>query len=860
MSNFKYKDMKVFGSSEWLANNEKKYRLVYDESESTYIWGEFSFYNKKFDEEKWQLNCLIKCFNTKGEEICSQDASREISSDENIVFIRKGWGNDSPGAFWRSGEYRWEAWVDGSKIASKTFYVVNKGSVTEDQNPYFNITSVKLYEGPGNDVAKDDRKYLKCFAMSDTRYVWVEFEAENLIKSDVDYWPCDLQFNFYSDTGQLKGSVNQLMIVYPSDETIRTTNGWGNEKGGHWFKDNYRLEIVFMDTLIAVVPFTVSDDSIDWDDSQTVPAKVNRAKVQNTSGEQSLDEIMKDLDEMIGLDSIKTKIREYTSYLNFIKLRNEKGIEDPTQISLHTVFTGNPGTGKTTVALMLGKIYKKLGLLSKGHVIEVDRADLIGEYIGQTAPKTKEMIKKAKGGILFIDEAYSLARKADDSKDFGKEAIEILIKEMSGNSDFAVIAAGYPEEMKVFLESNPGIKSRFNLIFDFPDYIPQELQQIATFALSKRNVNITDDAKQFLYTKLVEAYRNRDKAFGNARYVNSLIDEAKLNMGLRLMKHPDVNNLTAEDLSTVTLEDFKKIFEAKSQKTADIPVDEELLKEALHELRTMTGLNGVKHEIDELVKLVRFYREIGKDVRHTFSLHTVFTGNPGTGKTTVARIIAKIYKGLGILEKGHLVEADRQKMVASFVGQTAEKTNYMVEQAMGGVLFIDEAYALAQDASDTFGKEAVETLLKRMEDRRGDFVVIVAGYPDNMDKFLNTNPGLKSRFDRTLNFEDYKPEELMEIANSILSEEKIKMEEKAMEHLKNYFSALYDSKDKYFGNGRSVRKVMEQAIKNQHLRLAAMEASQRTPELIETLAFDDVDEFKVDEVSNRNRSQIGFNK
>ncbi len=855
---YKIKDLKIFGSSEFFANNDKKYRLVYDESETTFIWGEFSFFNKKFDEEDWELKIEMKCFDSKGQELCSQDASRTIKSDENIVYIRKGWGNDA-GTFWKNGEYRWEAWIEGKKVKSQNFYIVNIGKVTETHNPYFNLKSVKLYESGSVDTPKESRVYLKQFSESSTRYVWVEFEAENLVKTNIDYWPCELQFNFYSDTGQLKGSINKLLIIYPGDDLITTAVGWGNEKGNHWFKDNYRLEIIFMDELIALLPFSVGEQAIEFDGDYQI-SKTFKAKTVSSKpiDEQSLEEVMAEMNEMIGLETIKTKIKEYTSYLNFIKIRNEKGIEDPQTINLHAVFTGNPGTGKTTVARLLGKIYKKMGLLSKGHVVEVDRADLIGEYIGQTAPKTKEMIRKAKGGILFIDEAYSLARKAEDSKDFGKEAIEVLIKEMTSQPDFAVICAGYPDEMKYFIESNPGLKSRFNMIYEFPDYVPQELMQIAEHVAEKRNIIIAPDAKEFLYTKIVDAYRGRDKSFGNARLVYSLIDESKMNMGLRLMKIPNISNLSTQELSTVTLVDFQKIFGIKSKKIADIPIDEELLRDSLNELHNMIGLNSVKQEIDELVKLVRFYKEIGKDIRNTFSLHTIFTGNPGTGKTTVARIIAKIYKGLGILERGHLVETDRQKLVAMYSGQTAEKTNFTIEQSIGGVLFIDEAYALYQGPGDTFGKEAIDTLLKRMEDLRGEFVVIVAGYPDNMDYFLNTNPGLKSRFDRTLVFEDYKAEELLEIALELLKKEDIKPDQEAKTHLLEYFTKLHEIKDKFFANGRLVRKTIEKAVKNQHLRLAALNPSERTTEMIQTLIIDDVKEFVVNDLTGGRTKQIGF--
>jgi len=330
-------------------------------------------------------------------------------------------------------------------------------------------------------------------------------------------------------------------------------------------------------------------------------------------------------------------------------------------------------------------------------------------------------------------------------------------------------------------------------------------------------------------------------------------------MGLRIMLNENPASLNKEDLSTINADDIGKIFAPKTRSIADIPVDEELLRTALATLHSMIGLGAIKTEIDELVKLVRFYKEIGKDIRQSFSLHAVFTGNPGTGKTTVARLLAQIYKALGILERGNLVECDRQDLVGGFVGQTALKTNEVISKAMGGVLFVDEAYALSEGGENDFGKEAVETILKRMEDERGEFVVIVAGYTDNMKRFLESNPGLSSRFDRTLFFDDYNAEQLYEIAIRMLSSNSIKPDEKANEHLKTYFEFQYKTRNQYFGNARSVRKLVEEAIKNQHLRLAKVETELRTIDMIQELTFEDVEEFKIDYNASSEKRSIGFN-
>jgi len=319
---------------------------------------------------------------------------------------------------------------------------------------------------------------------------------------------------------------------------------------------------------------------------------------------------------------------------------------------------------------------------------------------------------------------------------------------------------------------------------------------------------------------------------------------------------PNVNELSNDILSTIDVADVEKIFKSQNKKRLDLTVDNELLRSSLAELNNLIGIKNIKQDVDELIRLVQYYRETGKDILNKFSLHNVFVGNPGTGKTTVARIIGKIYKALGLLEKGHVVECERESLVAGYIGQTAIKTKEQIERAKGGVLFIDEAYALAGNSKDDFGKEAIEVILKNMEDMRGQFSVIVAGYPDNMNVFLESNPGLKSRFDRTFNFEDYSSEELFDIAKILYAAENLIPDAEATEHLTKYITAIYTNRDRYFGNARTIRKVVGESIKNQNLRMASVPASQRTKEMLNTLTLADVVEFVPE--PNKTRVTIGF--
>ena len=872
---FKFRDIKTYSSIEWLANNTKKYRTVFEELEVAYVYCEVSLYNKRFDEDPWQLNLRMRCIDEKNNEICYLNCDRTVNPEEPVVYVREGWGVKTPGTYWKSGVYRWEALVDDEVIASKTFYVQNVGVMRNATNPYFKIDTVKLYESTSVDTDLPARKYYTVFNAMSTRYVWIELNFDNLTRKTKDI-AVEFLFNFRTSSGYLKGSVSKIFFVKPEDDQFSVTIGWGSDIIGTWSRGDYFAEVIFMDHMLAQVPFEIGDDYVAANEEDFVPltqieyvhlddlleatsegqpTEDPGASVPSAAG---IESIMHELDELTGLDPIKKKIREYSDYLRFVALRREKGFEESDKINLHAVFKGNPGTGKTTVARLLGKIYKEMGLLKKGHVVEVDRSDLVAEYIGQTAPKTKEAIKKAKDGVLFIDEAYALARKDEDNKDFGKEAIEILLKELSDATDIAIIVAGYPEEMEVFLESNPGLKSRFVMQYDFPDYTPQELVVIAEFAAEKRRVHFDESAKKIFQKYLTDKYRNRDKFFGNARLVNSMVDEAKMNLGLRIMKTDHPENLDADTLSTITEMDMKRIFDLHEGILPEIPIDEDMLREAMLKLRGMIGLDQVKHDIEELVKLVRFYKSLGKDVRKIFSLHSVFSGNPGTGKTTVARILAQIYKALGILERGHLVECDRQSLVGGYVGQTAIKTSELINKAMGGVLFIDEAYSLSDGGGNDFGREAIETLLKRMEDKRGEFIVIAAGYTQNMEKFMESNPGLKSRFDRVFHFKDYNADDLYTIALNQLKDHNIIPEPKASDHLMRYIDFMFKTRDKYFGNGRAVRKVIEEAIRNQHLRLSELPKSKYTKKAIETLTYEDVEEFITEVKPNMASGGIGF--
>lgn len=854
-------DLKFYLTNSNVESPIRRYRQVFDSHEADYIFFEFSFYNLKYEESSWMETAEFKIYKVFEDEtekfIDSFTAEVSVTAMENECFLRQSWGTETPGDFWDRSEYRIEVWIGSVYLIGKSLFIEDYGLLSREENPYFNFLSVKIFEGPSTIPAKENRKYLSRFNQKVTRYIWTELEIQD--KHPGDLWNGEFIFNYYNDLGEKVGEVIKLEKIYSTNKnnTVTIFAGIGSDEKVTWEIDSYTVEIIFMNQKLATVFFNVSDNELS---GQVKVDRSNITKKKIIYAEQALreKEIFKDLDELIGLTKIKSDLHEYFQYVKYLLLRKEKGLSNLEELKLNFVFTGNPGTGKTTVARLMAKIFNALGVLQKDSVFEVERADLIGRYIGETAPLTKDVINKARGGILFIDEAYSLYR--DDEKDFGIEAIEVLVKELSDNKgDLSVIVAGYPEEMKEFIESNSGLKSRFNLWYDFPDYTPDELMKIAKLQVNKKTLYLQNKAEEELNKIVTEAFRSRDKHFGNARFVNSIIEEAQVNLGVRIMSTPNPSDLNTEEISTIELGDILSVRKNQKYTPPEFPLDDALLKESLGKLNSLIGLTKVKTEISEIVKLVKFYRETNRPVLNSLSLHNVFTGNPGTGKTTVARILSDIYKALGLLEKGHLVECSREALVAGFVGQTALKTKGKIDESIGGMLFVDEAYALTQFSGNDFGGEAIEEILKNMEDRRGKFSLIAAGYIDEMKTFLESNPGLRSRFDNIIEFDDFTSDELMQIAIIMLKNEDLEINEQATDHLAKYFEFNLASGSKFFGNARFVRKVIDKSIRNLFVRLSDVPKKNRTDKLLHTITIDDVKEF--DPLSKNkidNQNSIGF--
>ena len=537
--------------------------------------------------------------------------------------------------------------------------------------------------------------------------------------------------------------------------------------------------------------------------------------------EETLEELLAELDGMTGLENVKKVVHDMVSRVKNNKLARESNAESVTEVgSMHLLFTGNPGTGKTTVARMIGKIYQQLGVLARGHhTIECTRSGIVGRYQGHTAELVQKRFLEAEGGVLFIDEAYSICR--DDGDTFGQEAVDELTPQIENHrNDTMVILAGYSDPMDQFLDKNEGLRSRFNVRVEFEDYTQEEMVSIF-YGMVKKSGKKLEEGTEELVKQLINE-KSKVPDFGNARGVRNVYESVLAEQSNRIQKiiskEKDLTNITKEVFDCIRREDIQAILSRKMP-------GEKTLDELLQDLNAMPGLQEAKQVVMNQINRLS-YQKLMKERGLHYSdkqgtMHMLFKGNAGTGKTTMARIIAQIYQKLGILKKNTLYEVKRADLVGRYQGESAQKTLKVIDKAEGGILFIDEAYDLVNSEHDSFGMEALNSLVADLENRRDNMIVIMAGYGDDLDKLMEINQGLESRFPNHVYFEDYSTDELVDIFFSMLktwNKEGVRIEEGVEEDVRRLIEKRKAEKSN-FGNARGVRNVIEAVQRNMEARV-----------------------------------------
>ncbi len=626
----------------------------------------------------------------------------------------------------------------------------------------------------------------------------------------------NIKINEYSLEKVQEKIINRLENNYKVSEEMknRIIEFIEYDYGQSMIKNNDYIEKVYME--IVYNNFKMMDASLELNDDNI---DYSKARHIGTS--------KKNINDLIGLEEIKREIQKFKNLLMFNKKIANK-IENK-DMNMNMLFLGNPGTGKTTVASIMADILYELGYIKKNKFVEVTAKDLVAEYIGQTAIKTSKIIEKALDGVLFIDEAYSMV-SSNKNASFGDESIATLVQAMEKYKDrLVVIFAGYTLEMKNFLDSNPGIASRVGYTFEFNNYTTEELMQILEEYALKKGFTINEEAKKRI-VEIVEENKNT-RNFGNARFMINLFEKL-------VMVH--AQNFDDNNLMTLTKDDVKRLRnESFSLKKST--------SEIRKELEQLVGLNNVKKELDGMIDLVMLNNKLEK--RIPLNLNMIFIGNPGTGKTTVARIFAEMLYNLGYIKNNKLIEVTGKDLIGEYVGQTSTKTARVLENALDGLLFVDEAYTLMNQAGEkgNYSQDAISTITKYMTDYEGRITIIFAGYKEEMKDFLEINSGLISRVGETIEFEDYSEEELLKIFKGEIEKAEFSIEKNAEEEILKIIKENLHSKN--FGNARFVINVFKKTMM-QHAKRCREVDDQN---ILKTITLEDIPEIKA-----KKEKRIGF--
>jgi len=571
---------------------------------------------------------------------------------------------------------------------------------------------------------------------------------------------------------------------------------------------------------------------VNWKQNGSIPEEkkhitINDIPLKNKP--RTVDEILKELDTMVGMTDVKKAVREIANKTRYAKKLAEQQGKDYRGEGNHIVITGNPGTGKTTIIRTLGSIFKASGVLASDSLLEVQGADLKAAYVGQSKDRVNDYCDQALGRILFIDEAYTLVNDQGPVDDFAKEAINVLMARLENDRDkFIGVVAGYPREMETFIrKGNPGMERRFKHRLHLPDYSADELIEIfERFNVQKEGFTLTSEAQKKAREVIREMVAGKNERFGNAGSIRVFFENTTSRLASRLAKLPD-DELENAGTTVIQAEDI-----AWDKKEA-APIDE-----VLADLDRMVGMTDVKKMVRQLAENLKIQQKrielekeeaaargeeykpkAGREERNNI----VITGNPGTGKTTIVRTLAKLFYSIGLTSNDRVEECQGNELKGSYVGQSKDNVNNYCERAMGGVLFVDEAYSLVNDQGpvDSFAKEAVDTLMARMENDGGKFVTVIAGYQKEIELFLDkSNPGMRRRFVHYIHLPDYSAEELIKIFEDFnVKSSGFTLSNDAQKEARKKIIGMAASRGPNFGNAGEMRELFNRIKRRQASRL-----------------------------------------
>lgn len=495
------------------------------------------------------------------------------------------------------------------------------------------------------------------------------------------------------------------------------------------------------------------------------------------------------LDDLIGLEGPKSQIRELAETVMAIVKQRGKSVLN--SINANILITGPSGCGKTRLAFCATDYLIEKGLFTD------EEQDVFAPLTIDNLDLDKDPLK-----AITLDDAHKLLPQ-DKNADLSGTALEYIfensrMRQLAGNDRLVCIISG-SQELQDYIDARPELKSLFALNIRLPEYTPTEVAAICEHILDENyNLHLSAEARAKLGRVFNYERRNSDR-FGNAHLAASKANELMM-MATRRCKGKTPSEVVAED---VTGKEY-------------VP---KTLEEVMLEFDKYVGVDEIKDTMTSIVNSIRSFQKLHPDKTYELKDHYLFLGNPGTGKTTMARVFADALSAMGILPSGQLVEVAPKDLKGQYMGHTGPKVDAVFDRAMGGVLFIDEAYDMWGGENDTFGNEAVTALIKNVEDRRGKLVVILAGYPREMGIFATANPGIPSRFNTTVNFRDYNGEELTEIARRMIKSQGYSMDEHTDRVIGKFFDKMYISRKKDFANAREVRNAVDKAIKNQNSRL-----------------------------------------